>query len=243
MLLVAPDGRCWRYDKSYPWAWERAYFRPRKDPIQVADTDLGRIGMLICWDVGHAPLWAQYAGQIDLLIFSSCPPLVHQMDVHLPDGKVINSRQLGRLLQSAYRGAEHIFGDFYLQQARWLSVPSANTTGAGSFRSHLPRPKFAALSFFAARPVLWRYIAQADEIEVSAGYFNDTFVADASGKQLARTQTEGDDLAIAAVLLADERPKPQGPQPHLGLGPLTYFVDWYVNAALKRYYNQRWRQA
>lgn len=241
MLLVAPDGRLWRYDKTYPWAWERAYFRPRKNPIQVAETDLGKIGMLICWDVGHANLWAQYAGKIDLFISSSCPPLVHNVDIHMPDGKTVNARELGRLLQSAYRGGDRVFGELYRNQTRWLGVPSVNTTGAGTFKSHLPFPKFAATSFLSLRPDLWKYIRQAEEITISSGYFDDTFIADADGNVLAKTKLDNDDFVVAPVTLPDKTPQPTSPkQPASGLGAVTYLVDAYVNAILKNYYDKRW---
>lgn len=241
LLLVAPDGRLWRYDKSYPWGWERAYFRPRKTPIQIAETDFGSIGMLICWDIAHANLWAQYAGKIDLFISSSCPPLVHKLIIHLPDGKTVNSENLGRLLQVVYRGADKTFGDFYLTQARWLGVPSVNTTGAGIFQSHLPYPKFATTSFFATRPDLWKYISEAEKITISARYFDDTFIASASGNILAKTEIDGDDMVTATVQLADKTPQPNMPQPKFGLGILTYLVDSYVTMALKNYYNRHWQ--
>ena len=241
MLLVAPDGRLWRYDKSYPWAWERAYFRPRKKPIQVAETDFGKIGMLICWDAAHANLWAQYAGKIDLFVSSSCPPLVHKLNIHMPDGKTVNSAKLGKLLQLAYRDADKTFGEFYLNQARWLGVPSVNATGAGLFQSHFPRPKFTTASFFALRPDLWKYVPQAEKITLSTGYFDNTFIADANGNPLAQTTLDGDDLTVAAVQLADQTPQPHLPQPKFGLSALPYLVDSFVDAALKNYYNQRWQ--
>jgi predicted amidohydrolase len=39
LLLFAPDGRMWRYDKNYPWGWERGYFRSAKGTL-IAKTDL-----------------------------------------------------------------------------------------------------------------------------------------------------------------------------------------------------------
>lgn len=241
MLLVAPNGHFWRYDKTYPWAWERAYFCPRKTDIQIAETDFGNIGMLICWDVGHTNLWAQYAGKIDLLISSSCPPLVHKLNVHLPDGKTVNTNELGKLFQIAYRDADKTFGEYYRNQARWLGIPSVNTTGAGLFQSHLPNPKFATTSFFALRPDLWKYISQAEKITISAGYFDDSFIADADGNPLVKTKIDGDDFIVTTVQLADKPPRPNSPQPKSGISTLTYLLDYYVNVALKSYYNKHWK--
>lgn len=243
MLLVAPDGQVWRYDKSYPWAWERAYFRPRKRPIQVAETDLGKIGMLICWDVAHADLWAHYAGKIDLMLASSCPPLVPQFDFHLPamSGRVVKSSDLGIFLKTAYRNSEKTFGEFFLNQTRWLGVPSVNTSGAGKFKSHLPRPVISMMSLFFLRPDLWKYILHAEQVTVTTGYYDDTFIADANGNVMGKIKLDGDDLVVSTVQLSATTPRPNQPQPAFGLDPLAYMLDNYSNALLKSYYDNHWR--
>jgi hypothetical protein len=243
MLLVAPDGRVWRYDKSYPWAWERAYFRPRTNPIQVAETDLGKVGMLICWDVAHPGLWAQYAGKVDLMLVSSCPPLAHQLDFRLPDGRIIKIDELGIPLKNIYRNAEKTFGELFLKQTRWLGVPAVNTTGAGMFKSHLPRPTLSLLSVFFMRPDLWKYIPQADQVMVSAEYFDDTFIADTNGNLVAKTKLNGDDLAVSSVQIGETTPAPNQPQPSFGLSALAYALDGYSNATLKSYYDGNWRDS
>ena len=241
MLLVSPEGHIWRYDKSYPWCWERAYFCPRKHPLAPAETDFGKIGMMICWDTVHTNLWASFAGKIDLMLISSCPPALHEMTIRFPDGNSVKPDGLGLAMDLIYRNSGKIFGEYTLKQNAWLGVPVVNTTGGGQFCSLLSRPRLSFAGFLAARPDLWKYVSGAEKIYLEAGYFDQTFIADASGQVLNRTKIDGDDIAVAQVELAEKTPVPQTPQPKINLSPLTYRVDELVNALLVNYYNQRWK--
>ena len=242
MLLVAPDGKTWRYDKSYPWCWERAYFRPRKHPIALAETEFGKIGMMICWDTGHPDLWAAYAGKVDLMLISSCPPLAYDMIIKFPDGNSVKPRQLGALMKKLYTNNEKVFGEFLLQQSAWLGLPTLQATAGGQFQTKLPRPRLSFAVLLAARPDLWKYVSQAEKIYFEAGYYDQTFIADANGQVLKRAKIDGDDVAVAQVELAGKTPIPQRPQPKIDLSPLTYRADEMTNALLVNYYNQRWQK-
>src|SRR4030095_8141688 len=96
LLLFSPSGQQWRYDKNYPWAWERGYFRERRG-VTVANTELGDLGMLICWDVGHANLWKQYVGQVDMMVIASCPPDGPNATYEFPDGNHLRFSELGKI--------------------------------------------------------------------------------------------------------------------------------------------------
>jgi hypothetical protein len=90
----------------------------------------------------------------------------------------------------------------------------------------------------AARPDLWKFIPQAENILQTAGYFDETFIAEARGQVLSRAQLNGDDLTVALVELAAQTPIPQMPQPKIDLSPLTYLADEMTNALLVGYYQQ-----
>ena len=242
MFLIAPDGQSWQYDKSYPWGWERAYFRKSQMGVQVADTPLGKFGMLICWDSAHTNLWAQYAGQVDMMLVSSCPPLEHETQLYFPDGETVFAKDLGFIWKTLYKGAEDTFGAYLLRQSSWLGVPVANTTGSGLFQSTLPRPKLSLLLYILLRPSLWKYIKNAEQVRAEAGYFSETYVAAADGTILRRVTETGDALVVSEVELAVEMPRPRQTQPAFGLSPLTYLVDGMANRLLAGYYRSRVRR-
>lgn len=238
MLLIAPNGKTWRYDKSHPWVWERAYFRPRRHVIAPAETELGKIGMLICWDTAHPGLWAAYAGKINLMLVSSCPPAAHLAPFRLPDGQGVRPDELGPVMKKVYHNTGNIFGDYLRQQSAWLGVPATQATGAGRFRSHLPRPRLSLAVLLLARPDLWKNIRRAGEVFIESGYFNETFIANADGEVLRRASRDEDNLVVATVETPDAPPEPRGKQPKIGLSPLAYSADALTNALLTGYYNK-----
>lgn len=237
MLLIAPDGRLWRYNKNYPWAWERAYFR-EGNGVTVADTDLGKLGMLICADVTYPELWAQYQGKIQAMIVSSCPPAVGNLSAIPPDGKNYGYQNTNPYVQEMGRIGEKVFGEFLRRQATHLKVPVVNTTGTGHFRTKMPRPKFSLGYLGLMLPKLFKYWGQADQVEIEAGYYNETYIADAAGKVLQQVPAETEGYAIGEIELPDEPPQPEGKQPPFGLPFLSYMFTWVISRAVTGIYNQ-----
>jgi predicted amidohydrolase len=224
-LLVAPDGRIWRYDKQYPCLWERAYFR-ENHRITVAETDIGCFGLMICWDTAHADLWARYAGRVDALIIMSCPPKLSSGDLVFPDGLRVNTRELGGIWTQIYTDVEYFPGPDMDEHAGWMGVPVVHASCAGAFRSRMPAAAASLSSYLGARPDLWPRLVQAPEVCLEAGYDLQTKVIDADGKVIARVMDKGDGLTLAEVTLAGKRAQPRGQQPPMRTAPVTYlFAD------------------
>jgi N-carbamoylputrescine amidase len=74
-LLVGPAGEVISYRKRYPAFFESLYFH-RGRTAGIHDTSLGRLGVMICWDMVHARLAREMAGQVDLLLICSAWPNV-----------------------------------------------------------------------------------------------------------------------------------------------------------------------
>jgi carbon-nitrogen hydrolase len=225
MLLYAPDGRLWRYDKNYPWGWERAYFRERH-AVTIAETDLGSIGMMLCWDMAHADLWRQYAGKVDLILACSCPPNFSNPVYHFPDGSRITGAQMGPVFGSMLQSERLVFADTPAQQSAWLGVPFISSTACGSVRTPLPNPVGSFLGLLPTAPWLIRYLPQVKQMTVSAGVVEAAHILAADGRQLAGLcNQQGESFALAEVTIPTEHPQPHGRQPKPPVSWLMYIVS------------------
>ena len=50
-VLVGPDGFIGKYRKAHLWNMEKLWFTPGDAGLPVFETPIGRIGLLICWDI------------------------------------------------------------------------------------------------------------------------------------------------------------------------------------------------
>ncbi|RPI94374.1 MAG: carbon-nitrogen hydrolase family protein [Chloroflexi bacterium] len=225
LLLYAPDGRVWRYDKNYPWGWERAYFRERR-AITIAETDLGSIGMMLCWDMAHAELWQQYAGKVDLMLACSCPPNLSQPIYHFPDGSQITGAQMGPVFASMRQAELQVFADTPAQQCAWLGVPFISSTACGQVDTPLPNPMGSFLGFLPAAPWLVGHLPKVGQMKVRAGVVEAARILAADGRQLAGLCSEqGETFVLSEVAIPAERPQPRGKQPRPPVSWIMYFVS------------------
>jgi len=219
-ILVAPDGQTWRYDKRYVPLWERAYFRGGEQ-ITVAETSLGKLGMMICWDHAHPDLWAQYAGQVDVLLLMSCPGDIGVSELIFPDGFRAPFRNLVQSPTDPMPEMESSpppedIGPIR-QQAAWMSVPVIASSATGTIRTHLPLIE----TIFPASSLADR-TAQASEMYLECGFPPATQVINAEGKIIEQGTVTGDGVIFAELEIPNSPSKPETAQPPINVSPEVY---------------------
>ncbi len=133
LVLVSPDGRTWSYRKRALPFFENLYFR-RGDRVGIFETELGRIGVMLCWDMIHERLVRELEDRIDLLLVCSAWPDVRTGTIRL-------------------RGLEGWLGRPPLNRPRELAsrlnVPVAYCNLAGRFSTRVPMLRFHYEADFA----------------------------------------------------------------------------------------------
>lgn len=228
LLLVAPDGRIWRYDKNYPWGWERGYFRDASRTV-IAHTDIGDFGLLICWDAAHRDLWRQYAGQVDMMLISSCPPDASNPTYLFANGDRVSVDEMGPVMALTKGDGRRVFGDMINQQTAWLGVPAVNSVGCGVITTNIPQGPGTLLTILPIAPHLAKYLPQARQMQLTCAMVQGCKVVDGHGRVLTElAQSDGETFTIAEVTLADNKPQPHGRQPPSPLSPLSYLASDYL---------------
>jgi hypothetical protein len=236
-LLISPEGRVWRYNKNYPWAWERAYFREGHG-ITIADTSLGQLGLMICWDYAHPDLWRQYAGQVDALVITSCPCKADEPTLEFGDGTRIASNSVAGMPATRV-GTDMVFGQDMDAWAKWLGVPVVNTTASGLFRTKVPASLFTLGGLIAAlQPrLIGKLLTDPSGLIYEAEHQHQTKVINAQGEVVGRVTQAGDHFTVATVELADTPPCPVDPEPTIGATDFSRFVsDWFVPTIMIPFY-------
>ena len=225
LLLVAPDGRFWRYNKNYPWGWERAYFRDDHQTV-VAHTDLGDIGMLICWDLGHADLWSQYAGRVDLMLICSSPPIMTQPTYHLPDGRILEAKDMGPVFLSMKDTSSQVFVQMLAEQTAWLGVPAVYTSHCGQFRSRVPNASQSLALMTPTAPWLAKFVPIAHKMEMTCDMVSGGKILSAEGQaQVEQALEAGESYVLGEITLAGTHPQPKGPQPQQRGGLASHLIS------------------
>ena len=134
-MLAAPDGRHWIYRKVHVAMWENCYFDRGPEPI-IADTDLGRIGLLICWDQIFTDLARAYQGRVDLLCIPSSPP-TWKGTMEDCEGRVLAELDTFEMNGKTVDGVDW-FNRAQRSHVRSTGVPLVYAARCGTFHSPIP---------------------------------------------------------------------------------------------------------
>ncbi len=193
--LAAPDGRQWVYRKVHVAMWENCYFDQGTEPV-IADTDLGRIGLLICWDQVFADLARAYQGGVDLLCIPSSPP-TWIGTIEDADGRVLARREELRSFGTTLDGVDW-FQRAQEAHARSAGAPVVYAARCGTFHSPIP---FGS-SFLLTLPLreAWGVLrAAGTDYWLRCPMMGRSCILNAQGERLASTGEEGEAVVMATV--------------------------------------------
>jgi N-carbamoylputrescine amidase len=128
-VLMRPDGTFGLHDKDMPTMWEGCYYRGGSDD-GIIETEIGPVGVAMCWEFIRWGTAKRLAGKIDLLFGGSCWPTY-------PKGMI------GR------RRADDMMRASFGKMARLLGVPVVHANHVGAFPGRLPFLGLPYVSHFA----------------------------------------------------------------------------------------------
>lgn len=234
-LLISPDGAVWRWDQQFPYMWERSLYRDGHEQVHIAETALGRVGILLGWDAAHPALWRRYAANVDLMLVLHSAPDWAKMQLVTPDG----AYQMAKIGLGAFLGDHAAYVDEAALEAKGMGVPLIIAGGAGTFESLLPAPRqsIAVLAMF--HKGLLSFIRSAHQMHLRAPFVRHTAIYDAQGRLVHRAASTSDDVVVGEIKIASLSPHSQGhPPAHIVALPDLMAVDAVSSAWMAPIYQR-----
>lgn len=222
LVLAEPGGSLHLHQQQRPRLWENHYFTAGAAP-QLVTTALGRVGLLIGWDLAQRPVLDAYQGQVELLVMSSALPRFHRAVLNFPLGRKIYLAQLMPSLLRQRAAIDDELADNLTAGAECMGAPLIHAALAGRFVSELPRPRLSFGLMALSRPRHWPLAWQAEQASLRATFVGGSAIVSASGKTVARVEAD-EGLALADVTpgpTAAHRSRPNGPRQPLPWRVLT----------------------
>jgi predicted amidohydrolase len=194
-MLAAPDGRHWIYRKVHVAMWENCYFDRGAGPV-IAETKLGRIGLLVCWDQVFADLARVYQGRVDLLCIPSSPP-TWLGTIEDADGVVVAHLEELRSFGNTLDGVDW-FQRAQELHARTASVPVVYAARCGTFHSPMPLG-FSFLLALPPRETLRVLRAAGTRYRLRCPMMGRSCILNAQGERIASTGQDGEAVLVATV--------------------------------------------
>jgi predicted amidohydrolase len=195
--LVEPGGKIYRYRKQRPFLWEHCYFEAGRGPL-IAETALGNIGLMVCWDIAHERVWEQYRGKVDMMLIASSPPRFHRAVLNFPLGKKVYLAEMMPRLLRRREAIDRWYFEEVASRAAWLGSPVVHAVMAGRFVTEIPFPRLSFWLGAITQPGLWPLAGQAHLATLRATFYGTSAIFDAQGQTLARVEGE-EGIAIAEV--------------------------------------------
>jgi len=235
--LVTPEGKIHKYRKQYPFLWEYCYFEPGREPV-IVETELGRIGFLVCWDIMQRRAWEAYRGRVDMMLTASAAPRLHRAVLNFPLGKKIYLAQMMPDLLRDREALDQWDAEDLAARAAWMGVPVIHAVMAGRFVTEVPWPRLSFLFGALARPQLWPWVRQAHLASLRAIFSGASTIFNANGEILARVEGE-EGLAIADINLGQA--PPPSTTPNFDIPVSLRFMELVTKPWFSAYY--RWHRS
>ncbi len=183
-VLAEPGGTLHRYHKQHPFIWEHCYCEPGRE-VGIFDTALGRIGILVGWDIAYRSAWEALRGQVGLVLSASALPRLHRAVLNFPEARKVYLADLLPEVLATHAEIDNWYASGLGRCAAYSGLPVVSAMLSGRFVTALPLPRLSFAVLAAQRAKYFSWVEQAPQATLRATFYGASTIFDRQGRSLA----------------------------------------------------------